>query len=60
MNSTAGDIICGSVSGLLKALTKDGDIGAKLTLGGNINATSVNGEEKSRHALCASVYSMEL
>lgn len=45
MISATGDITCGSISGVLKAFTEDGDIDAKITLGGNIDATSLNGEK---------------
>ena len=46
MTSISGDIKCGSISGLLKALTEGGNIETKLTLGGNVNATGLNGEGK--------------
>ena len=44
VTSSSGNIKCGSISGLLKAYTKDGDIEAKLTLGGNLDATTLNGK----------------
>ena len=47
MTSTTGDIKCGSILGMLRAVTEVGNIETKLTLGGNIDATSYNGKFKS-------------
>ncbi len=44
MTSASGDIKCGSISGLLKAVTEDGNIETKLTSGGNVDCASFNGE----------------
>ena len=43
VTSTTGDIKCGSILGMLRAVTEVGNIETKLTLGGNIDATSYNG-----------------
>ena len=47
MTSTTGDIKCGSILGMLRAVTEVGNIETKLTLGGNIDATCYNGKFKS-------------